>query len=69
MKTRLFCWEGHSTLCYTAHGWKGKSDLEHPGVKPLDLRSGPCWTNRTNKGKPPVCRQSSVSVVAAYLNS
>jgi hypothetical protein len=47
----LCCWEGHSALCYTAHGWKDKSNIRHPAVKPLDLRFGPSWTNRTNKTK------------------
>jgi len=28
----LCCWEGHSTLCYTARGGKGKSDVRHPAV-------------------------------------
>ena len=45
----LCCWEAHSTLCYTAPGWKGKSDVRRQGMEPLHLRSGPSWTNRTNE--------------------
>ena len=47
----LRCQEPHYTLCYTARGWKGKSYVQHSAVKPLDLRYGPSWTNRTNKTK------------------
>jgi len=45
------CWEGHSRLCTIARGWQGKSDIRHSVVKPLDLRFGTSWTNRTNKTK------------------
>ena len=48
----LCCWEGHSTLCYTARGWKGKSCVQHSAVKPLDLRNSLSWTNRTNERLP-----------------
>jgi len=34
----LRCWEGQSTLCYTARGWKGKSYGQQSAVEPLDLR-------------------------------
>jgi len=59
----LCCWEGHSTLCYTAHGSKGKSEVRHSAVKPLGLRSGPSWTNRTNKSK-----ASSLSAILSWCN-
>lgn len=58
----LCCWEGHSTLCTTARGWQRKNDIRHSAVKPLDLRSGPSWTNRTNEGsRRPIKWGSSVS--------
>jgi hypothetical protein len=52
VKTRactLCCWEGHFRLCTTPRAWQGKSDVRHSDVRPLDLRSGPSWTDRTNE--------------------
>ena len=57
------CWEGHSALCYAAYDWQGKSDIRHSAVNRLDLRSGPSWTNRTNKAK-----TSSLPAILCWFN-
>ncbi len=40
-------------VCCTRRGWKGKSRVQHPTVKPLDLQNEPAWTKRTNGRLPP----------------
>ncbi len=48
------CWqEGSSMVCCTRRAWKGKSRVQHPAVKPLDLQNEPAWTKRTNGRLPP----------------
>jgi hypothetical protein len=40
-------------VCCTQRAWKGKSRVQHPAVKPLDLQNEPAWTKRTNGRLPP----------------
>ena len=52
----LCCWEGHSTLSYTAHGWNGKSYGQPSAVEPLSTYDSVLLgqTGQT-KRKRPVC--------------
>ena len=43
------CWqEGSSMVCCTRRAWKGKSRVQHPAVKRLDLIERLDWTKWTN---------------------